>query len=174
MLSNADGQACINNPSVNQEGELYINVGRQVIVPKAAFNCNGRIKNIAVSSIWWSWSGNLPLLQVWRLTPLTPNTYNKTAEIQLPAGDYNTRTNRVFASVSLNSNNKIEFQSGDVIGYYQPSNPRRLIWSIETSGYTSYSTYVSHLLTSVDISNVDITNNSQPLIEVMIGKATYT
>ena len=75
------------------------------------------------------------------------------------------------ASLSLNSSSQIEFQSGDVIGYYQPSDPQRLIWSIQTSGYTSYSNSVTSPSTSIDTNNVDnIETNRQPLIAVMFGK----
>ena len=159
---NVDGQTCISNPSVNQGGdvELTINIGRQVIIPRAVFSCYGRITNITVSMWSLRWPGDqLPLFQVWRPTSLTSNTYNKTAEIQLPAGRYIWGTNYYFARLSLSNSDQIEFQSGDVIGYYQPSNPWRGIWSIETNGYISYSNY-SLPLTSIDISNVDIVNSS--------------
>ena len=170
---NADGQICTNNPSVNQRGERSIDIGRQVIVPSAAFNCNGRIKNIAVS-MWWGWFDELPLFQVWRPTSLTSNTYNKTTEIQLPAGiergSFFFGTNYYFANTSLNRNDWVEFQSGDIIGYFQPSNPQRGIWSIQTSEYTSYTNTVTSPLTSIDTSNADVVSNSQPLIEVTFGK----
>ena len=177
MIFNADGLTCMNNPNVDQRGELSIGAGRQVIVPRAAFNCNGRVTDIAVSMQWGGWSGNLPLFQVWHPTSLTSNTYNKTGEIQLPVGVQRGRirqgTNYFYARMLLNSNSQIEFQSGDVIGYYQPSDPRRRIWSVQTSGYTSYSkTATSPLTTSLDISNADTVNSRQPLIEVMFGKVT--
>ena len=73
--------------------------------------------------------------------------------------------------MSLNSNNQIEFQSGDVIGYYQPSDPSHLIWSIQTSGYTSYSNSITTPSTSIDTNNIDnAETNRQPLIAVMFGK----
>ena len=178
MIFNADGLTCMNNPNVDQRGELSIGAGGQVIVPRASFNCNGRVTDIAVSMRWGGRrSGNLPLFQVWHPTSLTSNTYNKTGEIQLPVGMQRGRnrqgTNYFYARMSLSSSSQIEFQSGDVIGYYQPSNSRRRIWSIETRGYTSYSkTATSPLTTLLDISNADIESNSQPLIEVMFGKVT--
>ena len=76
----------------------------------------------------------------------------------------------VYADISLNNSNQIEFQSGDVIGYYQPSNSR-LIWNSRTSGYTSYSNTVTSPLTNMDTNHVDnVHDNYQPLIEVMFGK----
>ena len=38
----SDGQNCFNNTDVNRRGQQIINNGRQVIVPRAAFNCNGK------------------------------------------------------------------------------------------------------------------------------------
>ena len=144
-----------------------------MIVLSARFNCNGRITNVVVSMSNQPF-GNLPLFQVWH--PISPNSsvYNKIGEIQLPAGEFipvDTRRAYYSAILSLNSSSQIEFQSGDVIGYYQPSNPRRLIWSIQTSGYNSYSNTVTSPSTLIDINNVDnIEANRQPLIAVMFGK----
>ena len=118
-------------------------------------------------------SGNLPIFQVWHLTLNTSSTYSKIGEVQLPEGNLMTSSegNYSFVNMSLNSSSQIEFQSGDVIGYYQPSNSRRLIWNIQTTGYTSYSNTVTSPLTSIDINSVDnIETDRQPLIEVIIGK----
>ena len=147
-----------------------------MIVPRAAFNCNGRITNIAVSMS--NWHGNdFPLFQVWHPTSLNSTVYNKIGEIKLPAGDFvavGVNRNYYSASVSLNSTNQIEFQPGDVIGYYEPSRPRRLIGSIQKSGYTSYSNSVTSPSTSIDINNVNnIETNRQPLIAVTFGKVMY-
>ena len=123
----------------------------------------------------WNWDGdNVPLFQVWHPTSLNSTTYNKIGEVQLPAGNrigsYSS-THYYYASLSLNNSNQIEFQSGDIIGYYQRSNPDRGVWNIETNGYISYSNSTSNPLTLIDISNVDYTDdNYQPLIEVMFGK----
>ena len=161
----------MHNPNVNQRGQENIASGRQVIVPNAKFNCNGRITNVAVSMDHWH-GDSYPLFQVWHPTSLNSSTYNKISEVQLPAGDFKPggqNKNYNYASISLNSSSKIEFQSGDVIGYYQPSSSRRLIWSIQTTGYTSYSNNVK--TSTIDINNVDnIDTNLQPLIKVMFGK----
>ena len=122
-----------------------------------------------------NWFGNdFPLFQVWHPTSLNSTIYNKIGEIQLPAGVFvavGVNRNYYSASVSLNSNSQIEFQSGDVIGYYEPSSSRRLIGSIQTSGYTSYSDTIATPLSSIDTNNVDnIDANRQPLMEVTFGK----
>ena len=142
-----------------------------MIVPNARFNCNGRITNVTVSMRGWFRGNNVPLFEVWHPTSPNSNNYNRISYIQLPAGNFIWRRNYYSANVSLNSNNQIEFQSGDVIGYYQPSDPSRLVWSIETSGYTSYSKVVASPSTSINTNNVNNTEtNRQPLIAVMFGK----
>ena len=171
------GQTCVNNPNVNQIGEVFISSGRQVIVPSARFNCNGRITNVVVSMSNQPFVNNLPLFQVWHPTSPNSSVYNIIDEVQLPAGMFiqvGTGRNYYSASLSLNSSSQIEFQSGDVIGYYQPSNPRRLIGSILISGFNSYSNTVTSPTTSIDTSNVDNTETGhQPLISVMFGKVTW-
>ena len=166
----------MNNPDINQKGEVFISSGRQVIVPRAKFNCSGKITIVAVSMSQAD-NLNLPLFQVWRPTSFNTSTYNKISEFQLPAGYFvavDDGRHYHYANLRLNASSQIEFQPGDVIGYYQPSEPQRLIGSIQTSGYTSYSNNVTGSLTSIDTNNVDnIENNYQPLIEVMFGKIMH-
>ena len=120
---------------------------------------------------------DLPLFQVWR--PALPNSsvYNKIGEVELPSGDHigGIIINYYFVNQSLNNSAQIEFQSGDIIGYYQSSSSQRLIRNIQTSGYTSYSNTVSSPLTLIDINNVENSDTDrQPLIEVTFGKFIAT
>ena len=65
----------------------------------------------------------------------------------------------------------MDFQSGDVVGYYQPLPARQLVWNNETSGYTSYSYNTNSPATIINISDVDnVENDRQPLIELQYGK----
>ena len=109
-----------------------------------------------------------------QLLSLNSNTYNKISEVRLPAGDRISSSeggNYYHVSLSLNNNSQIEFQSGDVIGYYHPSDPQQIIWSILTNGYASYSNTTTSPLTSIDTNYVDqLWTNHQPLIAVMFGK----
>ena len=88
-------------------------------------------------------------------------------------------------NVSCTGNSTIEFQSGDVIGYY--NGRRRLSYrlqSIQNIGYTSYliegieddrDNNNNNLLSSFNINDpeVVIVNDTQPLIQVMFGKINY-
>ena len=167
------GQTCVSNPNADQRGDMLINSGRQVIVPNSTFNCNGRITNIIVSMNTVSSGTDFSVFEVWH--PTSPSgTYHKIGEVELPLGQRiggRGRGNYDYATLSLNSSTQIEFQSGDVIGYYQPSDTQRLIWSIQTTGYTSYSNNVTSPSTSIDINNVDnVDTDHQPLIEISFGK----
>ena len=123
------GQTCISNPITDQRGDMPINSGRQVIVPNSTFNCNGRITNIMVSMSTVSSRTDFSVFEVWHPTSLS-GTYHKIGEVELPLGRRmggQSHNNFDYATLSLNSSIQIEFQSGDVIGYYQPSDTQRLI-----------------------------------------------
>ena len=145
-----------------------------MIVPAARFNCNGRITSIA-ASLQFLFGTDLPLFQVWR--PFSPNStiYTKISEVELPPGDRmgGIIVNYYFANLSLNSSSQIEFQSGDVIGYFQSPDPQRWVRNIQATGYTSYSNDASNSSASfIDTSNTDNTDiERQPLIEVAIGQS---
>ena len=142
-----------------------------MIVPNARFNCNGRITNVVASMIWSLVTINHTLFQVWRPI-LNSNIYIKIGEVQLSDGSLKVADegSYYYVNMSLNSSSQIEFQSGDVVGYYQPSNARQ-IWNIQMDEYTSYSYTVTSPLIFLNINTEGISEtNYQPLIEVMFGK----
>ena len=81
------------------------------------------------------------------------------------SGDYRT------VNIILTGSDKIEVQSGDVVGYYRQSYSRYRLRTIQTDGYIQYEFEGSNNLTSV---NLKIANNyideRQPLIEFTVGK----
>ena len=172
MVNLSGTQACVNNPNIDRKGQVTIGTGKQVIVPNATFNCNGRITNVAVSMKHLSGATNYPIFEVWRPHNTYSGSYNKIGEVHFSAESLKGvgRRSYYYANISLNSSSQIEFQSGDVIGYYQPSNARQ-IWSIATDEYTSYSHTFPYALDSLHIDSDGISvDNYQPLIEVMYGK----
>ena len=163
-----DGQNCINNPNISRAGHFVFPEGIQIIMPSLNFTCNGRISGVTANvSVLWE-SGSLPVFQVWH--PLSPgsNIYSKIGEVQF---ETEARVSSYFISVSLTSlrNNQIEFQSGDVIGCYQPFNsPYRILW-ISDASYTVYFNSVSNSTDTVNSVNYR-TRIWQPLISVMTGE----
>ena len=173
IVNLSGAQACLNNPSVTQKGQVTINSGRQVIVPNARFNCNGKITNVAASMKDLSGGTNYPIFEVW-YPYIYSGSYMKIGKVHFSVGSLKGagQGSHYYAIISLNSSSQIEFQSGDVIGYYQPSNTRQ-IWSIQTDEYTSYS-YVYTGPYALDLLHIYSDgmsiDNYQPLIKVMYGK----
>jgi len=166
------GQSCVDNPDVNQPGIRSTNIdgGRQVIIPNATFKCNGRISRIAVSmEPLGTPTNNYPEIQIWR--PSSPGIYNRVAQEQLGFGN-KSGSSVIYYIINKPINSLIEFQIGDVIGYYEPLSPRRLISSIQSSGYTSYiKNNLNSPSNTIDINNVDhVETDRQPLIELYFGK----
>jgi len=171
-LNFSGGQSCIENPDVNRAGDHTSLTGVQVIVPGASINCDVRITSIAVSMHFGGYiNGGLPLVQIWRPSSPGSSVYNKVAQAQLSAGYLMGNSTHGYYFQHLTVNGTADFQSGDVIGYYQSSIPLRTIWNIETNGFISYSNNANSPATTIDISDVDnVENKRQPLIELLYGK----
>jgi len=118
---------------------------------------------------------NFPEVQIWRPLSLGSSIYKRVAQEQLELGTSVQIGIAIFYIINKSSNFLTDFQFGDVIGYYQPLSPRRLISSIRTSGYTSYIiNNVSSPSNTIDINNVDnVETDLQPLIELHFGKYTH-
>ena len=76
--------------------------------------------------------------------------------------------------IKLTGNNAIEFQSGDVIGYYHPSNSRYLVTHIKNNtigGYVLYRFNVEPLENSaeINISRGKVTRYARPLLQFTVG-----
>jgi len=168
VLCNLVGQNCVNNPNVDQRGSVTIGDGRQVIVPNSKFDCNGRITGIRASMALGGQDGGFPTIQIWHPLSLDSGVYNRSGQVQVTGG--NQKSQYYSFNLSLNNNDQIEFQSNDVLGYYQPANPQRRIWSIVTKEYTSYSNDVNNPGNMIDVNNANIETQRQPLIEVTFGK----
>ena len=163
---------CVDTVNVRQKGTNAEGTTIQVIVPRFEFSCNGRITGYVISLESASSSGGYPSVQVWNPTSSTVYTRVDT-ECALTANDITEMAveDYYLGNVSCNGSNRIEFQSGDVIGYHQGDPLHYGLLSIETMGYTSYYHDESNPLTTFNINNVDSTiENRQPLIQVIYGK----
>lgn len=117
---------------------------------------------------------DLPRLQIWRPSSLKLNVYNRIGQLSFvsPQLIENRFTKKQFYfTYATSGDDQIEFQPGDVIGYYQPSNPRYLLWSIEEQEYFSYSNNASVEFMTYNTTNVDHTNNQLlPFARVSFGE----
>ena len=176
LLYTIGGQSCINNPNVNQRGSDLIDSGRQVIVPSARINCTGRITGFVVSMAFIGHfiSNNFPRIEIWRPSSPGSNVYSNLGSVTLSRGTFIGDSTSGYYLLRLSIINSTDFQFGDVIGYYQPSQPRRVIWNINTIGYTSYSNNVNSPSNTIDINDVDnVETDMQPLIELQFRKNIF-
>ena len=166
------GQFCTDSVDVQQIGSNVISRDRLAIIPRLNFTCNGRITSIRARLLLddRGLRNDYPYFQVWRAESVNSTIYNKIGEVQLQSDDQVTgKNNYQTADITLTSNNTIEVQSGDVVGYYHPSGARYQVMTIQTDGYILYQFEGSHQ--SVNLSNHDDSDNyRQPLIQFTIGK----
>ena len=163
------GQECTDSVDVQQDGNNQIDHDRLAIIPRLNFTCNGRITSIAARVVFNEQNDGYPYFQVWRVTS-NSRTFKKIAEVQLPQNRVSRITGDIYvANIALTVNSAIEFQSGDVVGYYHPPNARFQVRTIGTSGYRLYQ--YSGSLETVNLSdNMRTDDNRQPLIQFTVGK----
>jgi len=170
-----DGQICIDNVDIQQISDNEIARDRIAIVPRLNFNCNGRITSIKARATGpYRRRDDYPYFQIWQQSSPGSMMYNRVSQVQ-------SQSNQIFPvssiaaiiNITLTGDERIEFQSGDVIGYYHPSDARYRVRTITTEGYVQYEFDGSPTPTSVDLSTVGsnrITDQRQPLIQFTIGE----
>jgi len=112
-------------------------------------------------------SGDLPIIQIWHPSSLNSTVYNKIGQAQV------TNITRVTTDhyIAICNSSELEFQSGDVLGYYQSLNSSHLVWNTWTIGYSSYVSNSSNAFTTtVDLMNLTKNYQEQPLIKMTFGE----
>ena len=164
-----DGQLCTDRVDVQQLG-FFLSPNRQAIIPRLNFTCNGRITSIRARVFMPPFGGNsFPSFHVWRLASVDSRVYNRIGEAQLQSDDQVITgvSNLQETNITLTGTNRIEFQSGDVVGFYQPPNASYRVISRETDGYQLYRFVGSSDLVTLVGEGV---NNRQPLIQFIVGE----
>ena len=163
------GQACTDSVNIQRSG-FIIGPNRLAIVPRFNFTCDGRITSIR-ARVFMSNDfrrNDYPSFQVWRPSSVGSTIYNKIGEVQLQSDDQVTDSNNNrIANIILTDNNTIEFQSGDVVGYYQPPDTRYEVAVTSDTDYELNWFYGSP--NSVDLSEKDGMYIGQPLLQFTIG-----
>ena len=174
------GQICIDTDNVNvqQNGNGNLGAGRVSIILRLNFTCNGTITRIRarVRCNCGGNTNNFPFFQVWRAEPNGSTIYNKIGEVQLQSDAQVTIGSNGFqeANIFLTGNNTIRFQSGDVVGYYDPGNATYQARTVTTAGYILFHNQFSGSPDSIDLNNFNTIIDRQPLIQFTIGKCTHT
>ena len=136
-----------------------------MIVPRSNFSCNGRITGFMASLDRDRLFCVNPRIVVWQPVNSQRTVYSFRSSYQLNNNDIVAVGNYRFANVSFTGDDRLDFQSGDVIGYQHSSQPCYRVWSIRTEGYITYFTSES----MVDINSANEVIGWQPLIKVFIG-----
>ena len=146
-----------------------------MIVPSSNFSCNGRVTGYLISLNSTNISGGYPSVQVWH--PISSTEYTRVdTKCALTENDISMMRDGnghdfYLGNVSCTGNNRIEFQSGDVIGYHQGSPVRYRLWTFMYMGYRAYYHFTNSSLNTFIISNdVPTYNDMIPMIELMYGK----
>ena len=173
------GLTCIDVvDNVQQTPDSQIIANRTVIVPRLNFTCNGRITNIRVridsaTEIFPDNTGtNLPYIQVWRQSPTSQLNYSLVDKVQIQSDHLNTQLTYLEAIIPLTGNDRIQFLSGDVIGFYNPPDSGYVTRDIQTTGYVFY-VFVGSNASSFNLSAGIMSDRKQPLIQFTLGEYAW-
>ena len=177
-----DGESCFNLVNVQQQGSIKLNANSQVIIYGSGFRCySGRLTGYLVSLYHDNIGENYPHIEIWRAAFISDRDTQKggfmrISEYVLTEDDIVKMNDYYFANVSFALNETTELKPGDIIGYYQPPSPRYTVWSVNATGYVSgnISTNQTSQGAVFTIDNLNLFNNSQPLIQALYGMMTYT
>jgi len=168
-LHSTGGQTCINDvDDVQRSGSDQTSNNRIVIVPPLSFTCNGRITNIRIRLEDRGTQTNFPCIQVWRQSS-TSLSYNLVEKVQIQSNHLNTVSTYQEAIISLTDNNRIQFLSGDVIGFYNPPDSGYVIRDKTTMGYKFY-VFIGSNASSLNLSTGITRTDRQPLIQFTLGE----
>ena len=173
------GQTCIDNVDIIQNGVSHTNNNRLAIIPRLNFTCDGRITGIMAKVRKRSINDRdgYPYFQVWRPLSDSSMRFIKIDEVQLQESQVFNCTCETdsetycIAYISLNGCGKIlEFQTGDVVGYYHP---RKSLYQVRTTQDFEYNLYrFNGSFAMINLSTVNqswISKDQRPLIQFEIG-----
>ena len=153
---------------------------RQIIVLGSDFRCNGRLTGYLISLDLNGAPRGYPSIQVWRRSDTDPLEYTIVGTAcALTDGDITMMNdgtwNYYLGNVSCTMGGRIEFQSGDIIGYNQDAPSRYSLWIISAVGYASYSRNgPSRQSNTFNINNIVGINDTQPLIQMIFGNYLHS
>jgi len=167
------GQTCTDNIDIEQNGVNQLYYNRLAIFPQLNFTCDGRIINIRATVRRNIGRHDFATFQIWRPSSHGSEICNRIDQVQIQSNNQVTlmTEHQREVNIPLTRDDRIEFQSGDTIGYYHPSDNRFSVRDIATDGYFLYRFDGSSPPTSVNLSEADAMRNyRQPLIHFTYGK----
>ena len=145
--------------NVQQPGSDRLNVDSEVVA-SINFSCYGKLAGYLVSLNKDDNGYDYPHITLWHVN----SGYYRISDYEITENDIIQMSNYYFVNVSVPKYETIRIWPGDLVGYYQPKHPRYTVWSINTTGYTSYNIsgpYGGYALNTVD--------DRQPLIQLLYG-----
>ena len=138
---------------------------RQWIMPSINFTCNGSVTKWIVGAQLDNngMDGMRPELQIWRMHSTQTNTYFKVGGTLL--SDVNMTA--VVNVYEVSPTDPLEFQSGDILGLYQPQDgmTRLIVYFDIDSGPINY--YIRNQNSPLDsFSDISTQQNALPLVAV--------
>ena len=162
--------------NIVQNGNDELGRGRIGIVPRLNFSCNGTIVRIIgrVRRDNNMDRNDYPYFQVWRPSSTNSMVYTSIGEVQLQESQVSQCNSDRYCNVDivLTGNDRIEFQLGDVVGYYHPEQTVYQVTTIRTNGYVLYRIDGSPAPPTVNlgiVANNRIDDQRQPLIQFVMG-----
>ena len=146
---------------------------RQLLYPQLTFSCNGSVSKWIYGAVDRSATGELPEIQIWRQTDT--DTYTKQTFSRVSANETEPGTNihEYYPETPL------EFQEGDILGYFQPDedDSQIVLYAQRESGPTNLRVDENN----VDIAPITVTiselreegGNDYPLISLEISEYIY-
>ena len=101
---------------MNQQTDLIVHAGRQVLISAMTFNCSGSITKWMLSALWEGNSLAFTELQLWRKSSNTSNVHFKVGATTIRVNSEN--YNQLY-EVSVGA--PLAFLAGDILGYFQPN-----------------------------------------------------
>ena len=145
---------------------------RQFLYPELKFSCNGSVTKWIYGAVDRSATGELPEIQIWRQTDT--DTYTKQTFSRVSANETKPGTN----IHGYYPETPLEFQEGDILGYFQPDedDSQIVLYAQRESGPTNL-----RVMGNVDIAPITVTiselqeerGNDYPLISLEISMYSY-
>ena len=176
---------CIQNPVISTEGNIELQSDFHMVDSNFTFTCNGRVTGVtahlAPVEVFGGTPGTeLPVFQVWH--PVLPGSsvYSIVGQVHFQSAVQINGNYYVSTVLLTEDDDQIEFQSGDVIAFYQPTNSSHFLQitnRIEVANGTSYFNRNTNLPTAT----IDISGNGtdyyetefHPLFNITTGKYSY-
>ena len=170
-------ESCFEKVTVQQKGTNLYHSWSHFIIPCANFTCHGRITSVIASMSMVRKNGTDPFIEVWHPTTTDMNVLDKIGEVQLVENKVveevdNDSNSYWLVNITLNDDDRIEFEAGDVIGYYHPPDTRFLVWNIPSLGYQIIANNFGNGSKAIKFGKDVSLNNLQSLIQVTIGMSS--